>query len=93
MRVRLSNSAPSDFALLPRSTSLVSVTIPAGVTEIAKEAFSGCMSLASVMLPGGLKKICTEAFSNCPALKSVTIPSAAKVETGVFDRKCKRLKA
>lgn len=54
------------------------VTIPDGVTYIAKEAFSGCSKLGSVDLPEGLEYIGEAAFESCAALKKIDIPDSVK---------------
>ena len=64
----------------------VSVTVPAGVTEIAGRvsaglkkifggAFEGCTSLVSVSIPDGVTKIGGGAFEGCTSLASVSIPA------------------
>ncbi len=50
------------------------VVIPAGVTRIGSEAFSGCSSLQSVVIPAGVTRIGSEAFDGCSSLQSVVIP-------------------
>ena len=46
-------------------SSLTSVVIPEGVTEIGKEAFQGCTSLTSVVIPESVTKIGNYAFKRC----------------------------
>ena len=55
------------------------VVIPAGVIEIAPQAFDGCEHLQSVVIPEGVTKVGWDAFSSCSSLSSVVIP--ASVET------------
>lgn len=52
-------------------TSLSSVEIPAGVTELLLGTFNGCTSLTSVTLPAGLTKIEWYTFNGCSSLKDV----------------------
>ncbi len=54
------------------------VTIPEGVKEIGREAFSGCTGLTSVTIPEGVTKIGESAFEDCTGLTSVTIPKGVK---------------
>ena len=66
-------------------TSLESVTIGNGVTEIGKSAFSGCTSLTSVTIPNSVTEIGKSAFWECSSLTSVTIPeSVTKIGEWVF---------
>ena len=55
------------------------LVIPAGVTEIASNAFSGCTSLTQVNFPASLTKIGSYAFSGCTGLTSLNLP--ANLET------------
>jgi hypothetical protein len=45
--------------------SLVSVTIPNGVTAIGDGAFLFCTSLKSMTIPASVKKISDDAFMGC----------------------------
>ena len=53
------------------SLTLQSITIPAGVTSIGNNAFSGCSSLASIAIPAGVTSIGNSAFYNCNSLKNI----------------------
>jgi hypothetical protein len=55
-------------------TSIISVTIPKTVVEIADRAFINCTSLSSVTIPDSVKKIGKGAFEGCTNLTSLTIP-------------------
>ncbi len=57
-------------------TSLETVTIPVGVTDILNDAFRDCKSLSSVSVPSGVTSIGNYAFGDCISLTSVTIPSS-----------------
>lgn len=62
------------------------VTIPAGITEIGAEAFSGNPLLSSVAIPDGTTKIGYAAFSNCVHLKNVSIPDSLQtIEDSAFN--------
>ena len=52
------------------------LVIPAGVTSIGTQAFSGCSGLASVEIPSSVTSIGENAFSRCSGLTSVEIPSS-----------------
>ena len=54
-------------------SSLTSITLPEGLTDIGNYVFSGCSSLASVTLPESLTTIGDLAFNNCQSLTSITI--------------------
>ena len=56
-------------------SSLTSITLPEGLTDIGNYVFSGCSSLASVTLPESLTTIGDLAFNNCQSLTSITIPA------------------
>ena len=53
-------------------SSLTSVNIPSGVTEIGKYTFSGCSSLTSVNIPSSVTSIGERVFENC-SLSSVYV--------------------
>jgi hypothetical protein len=66
-------------------TTLISLTLPAGVTTIGFGTFYGCSSLASVTLPAGLTAIGDEAFYGCSSLASLTLPDGlTTIEYGAF---------
>ena len=54
--------------------SLTSITIPEGVTEIGKYAFSCCSNLTCITIPESVTKISEMAFGYCLSLASITIP-------------------
>ena len=73
-----SANAPKDFEIingvLVRYTGDGGVvTIPDGVTAIAKGVFRGCDILTGIKIPDSVKTIAEEAFKNCYNLTSVTI--------------------
>ena len=52
------------------------ISIPDGIIEIEKKAFSSCKHLNSIILPSGLLKIGDYAFSSCSGLTSLTISNS-----------------
>lgn len=66
--------------------SLISVTIPNGVTSIEKRAFYGCSSLTSITIPDSVTSIKDSAFNKCSSLTSITIPNGVKsIKVNEFD--------
>lgn len=61
------------------NSTLTSITIPEGVTEIAYYAFDGCTSLTNVTIPEGVTYIGNKAFIGCTSLKSVSLPASLTV--------------
>lgn len=74
------------------ATFLTSVSIPATVKAIGKEAFFRCSKLKSFALPKGISIIESYTFSGCTALTSIYIPSTVKtIDFGAFSS-CENLK-
>ena len=69
------------------------LVIPAGVTSIGYEAFSGCRGLTSVEIPVSVTSIGSDAFSGCSGLTSVTFEAGSQLEAiGLYAfRDCSRL--
>ena len=55
--------------------SLVSVTIPDGVTSIGTYAFSCCYSLVNITIPDGVRHIDSYTFESCNSLINIAIPA------------------
>ncbi|HBJ19458.1 MAG TPA: hypothetical protein DDY70_06980, partial [Clostridiales bacterium] len=55
--------------------SLVSITIPTGVTRIGAGAFNGCKRLINVVVSDSVTSIDDYAFAWCTSLVSITIPT------------------
>lgn len=55
-------------------SSVTSVTIPDGITELGEYVFSTCDNLTTVKLPPTITVIPKSAFAYCPKLTTVTIP-------------------
>ena len=69
-------------------SSLTSITIPEGVTEIGDYAFYYCVSLQTVMFEGDSKLISigNYAFAWCSSLTNVTIPAnVTSIGSNAFD--------
>lgn len=56
--------------------SLMTITIPSGVTSIMESAFRYCCSLVSVTVPSGVTEIGNYGFQTCNALSVISIPSS-----------------
>lgn len=67
--VRIGNHA------LAFCNSLISITIPSGVTSIGISAFEDCSSLESITIPSSVTSIEDTTFSRCRKLENVIIPS------------------
>ena len=67
--------------------ALREIVFPSGVTKIAENAFSGCISLRRIVIPEGVSAIGARAFNGCTNLASVTLPSTlSTVDTYAFAR-------
>ncbi len=66
------------------NTSLRTVTIPEGVTELGTACFHDSYQLKEIIIPNSVVKIGSGCFTNCKALKSATLPSAYRNE-GLYD--------
>jgi len=64
-----------DSAFVPSQHTVISVTLPSGVTNIGKAAFRGCDTLETVVLPDNLTEIGDEAFLNDSKLTDITLPA------------------
>ena len=71
-----------------KNQPIVSIALPASLTSIGKNAFSGCTELVSCTLPekSSLTSIMDSAFNNCVSLTSFRIPAAmTSVESSAFN--------
>lgn len=77
------------------SDSLISVTIPEGVTSIAAQAFSVCRALTDVTLPDSLASIGSNPFESCTVLRNIHIsadhPLLATIDGVLFNKAEKKL--
>ena len=61
------------------------IIVPASMTTISNEAFSGCASITGVYIPDSVTSIGQSAFSGCVSLKNVVIGNnIAKLNNYVF---------
>ena len=72
--------------------TMMSFTIPEGVTSIGKGAFRGCSSLTSVSFPSGLKTIGESAFQDCSRLEEAELPPSLEAIGNVAFFRCKKLR-
>ena len=52
---------------------LTELTIPAGMTEVDPNAFSGMRALTKVTIEEGVSSIGVQAFMSCPKLETIII--------------------
>ena len=74
-------------------TTLASVTIEKGITEIDEYAFMDCENLMKVTLPEGLKTLKKNAFWSCDNLVSINLPSTLTEIGHACFAKCKNLQS
>ena len=67
----------------PRWKRDVRYIVPAGVTEIAENAFDGNDYLTEVVISDGVRSIGHRAFQNCHSLRRAVIPPGAE-DLGIF---------
>ena len=60
------------------------VKVPAGVTLISDDAYSGCKTLASISMPASVRTVGEGAFYNCDSLKQVDLGESV-VSIGTLD--------
>lgn len=75
-RIDFANSAANPLlqahVLMMNGDVVTVLEIPAGITEVKANSFSGCTELESVVLGTDVTTLGDNAFSSCPALRSVT---------------------
>ena len=74
-------------------TSLVTVTLERGITEIPCSAFSGCTSLTTVNLPDTLTEMARDVFSGCTSLSNIVLPESLVEIGGSAFANCTSLKS
>lgn len=76
-----------DPAVFQNCTSLVSVKLLNGITEIDQYLFANCISLQHVDMPDTITKINIYAFHNCTSLTSLALPKGlTSLSVGCFDK-------
>lgn len=87
------STSDSNIPWYTNRTSIQSVNIVSGVTNIGKYAFSGCNSLTSITIPDSVTTIGFYAFYSCKSLTSITIPdNVTIIGDGAF-RYCTNLRS
>lgn len=82
---KLSQDAIGDYTF-SRSYSLITVTIPDGITSFGQSTFGECSSLASVTIPESVISTGASIFMKCVNLRSVTIPNGiTSIAANAFD--------
>ncbi|MBE6752708.1 MAG: leucine-rich repeat domain-containing protein, partial [Ruminococcaceae bacterium] len=56
------------------NSSIKSIVIPSGITEIPDNCFLNCSELEEVVLPSSITKISNNAFENCTSLETIVLP-------------------
>ena len=72
-------------------SSLETVSLPEGVTNIGVRAFANCTNLAEVAFPDSLVRINSGAFSNCTALANLDFPETLSIVDGFAFAECHSL--
>ena len=62
--------------LFKNNTTITSITIPKGITEISMYCFKGATNLNSVTIKGNVTEIGREAFSHTKSLKQISLPKS-----------------
>lgn len=74
-------------------TSLQTVKIPEGVTEIGLNAFYNCSNLKKITLPSSVTVIKDSAFENCTSLDGIVIPDSVTSIGACAFVNCKSMKS
>jgi hypothetical protein len=82
-----------DWATFENCSSLLSISIPAGVTSIEARAFSGCESLTSVSIPDTVREIGGGAFAGCSNLLSASLPDGLLEISSELFRSCTSMRS
>jgi hypothetical protein len=83
----LFNKNRTTLVSYPQGMAGDSYAVPAGVTNIAAQAFEDCTALASVAFPGSVTTIGVQAFEDCTGLTTVSFPdSVTQILSGSFQR-------
>ena len=66
---------------------VVTLILPAGLTEIGEEAFAGS-ACEAVIAPESCGYIGSRAFADCPNLRYVRLPASAEIAPDAFEGCC-----
>ena len=83
----IGSNVAADIALYPSASStLKTLTLNDGVTDLPENAFKGCSALATVTLPSGLQSIGNSAFQNCTRMYDLIakMPRPFAIDASVF---------
>lgn len=91
----LPNGENGEYAVYPyafyKNSSIKSITISDGVSEIGEQAFYGCIGLESVTMADSVKEIGSFAFFNCTELANVELGNGVTgIGTSAF-KYCRKL--
>lgn len=75
-KVEVGNNIAFGNYALSGCGSLLSITIPYGISEIWQYAFQYCYSLSGIIIPDGVTDINSYAFSACLGLSIISIPNS-----------------
>jgi len=76
----LYNIAKTTFVIIPPRIS-GSITIPAGITSIDQQAFSGCTNLNRITIPASVTSIGNKAFQGCTGLTTFTFSTGSQLKS------------
>ena len=91
-QVRIDNGKRISRNLFRALSSLQSIILPEGITEIGSMSFLCCTALTSVTFPSTLTSIGDEAFQSCTALTEVSLPSQVQTIGSRAFSKCTSLR-
>lgn len=91
-QVRIDNGKRISRNLFRALSSLQSIILPEGITEIGSMSFLCCTALTSVTFPSTLTSIDDEAFQSCTALTEVSLPSQVQTIGSRAFSKCTSLR-
>lgn len=83
----IGSNVAADIALYPSASStLKTLTLNDGVTDLPENAFKGCSALTTVTLPNGLQSIGNSAFQNCTRMYDLIakMPRPFAIDASVF---------
>ncbi len=79
---------PSDFIVginaFRDCSSLASVSLAEGITQLGSNAFYGCSSLEELVFPESITQFGSNAFYGCSSLRELVFPEDAELDVQVF---------